>query len=384
MGPSPARYAYVDGLRGFAAAWVVLFHLWNRFYPGLSTQSRPLPDGPPGDPLAALSLFAFGFGYSGVTLFFVLSGLCIHLPQARRGVYRVAPGEFAARRFKRLYPAYLASIAFAVLALALPKLLLAAGGRSFDWWAEVHARDALINAAFLQQVWPESLEFNGVYWTLVYEVQFYTAYPALLWCLRRAGLVPVGVILFACEVAFASVPPPVPCFFLAKYFEWFLGVVAAEVLARNPARVSAVAAAVGAVAGLGGGACAAFVPAVYPVRDLLFAGGYFSLVLLAARGRGPVAAAFNWRSLAWLGAFSYSLYLVHVPVIDLVWVGLDRVAAARSGSPAVARWLSLAAVPASVAVAYVFYRLFERPFLRAPRSAAATPPSQPPDDKAAP
>lgn len=364
MGRQPTRYVYLDALRGLAALWVVLYHLWNRFYPGLSTQAAPLPSGPPPDLAGSLALFTFGFGYTGVTLFFVLSGLCIHLPQARRREYRVPIGRFAARRFWRLYPAYLASIVLSVLAPALPKLLLAAGGRSFDWPAELRVRDAVVNAAFLQQLWPEALGFNGVYWTLVYEIQFYLAYPALLWLVRRTGLLAVGAALLAAEVHFAFNPPPVPCFFPARYFEWYLGVLAAEVIARHPSRTPPVLAGLCAAVGLGGGVYSAFQPPLFPLRDLTLAVGYFGAILLVAGGTGPLAAACRWRLLGAVGVVSYSLYLIHVPVIDLVWVGLDRLAARCAGDPSAVRLASLLAVPLSLAGAVLFYRLFERPFLR--------------------
>lgn len=379
MGQLGVRYARIDALRGFAALWVVLYHLWNRFYPGLSTQGHPLPDGPPADPLAAAAFFAFGFGYAGVPLFFVLSGFCIHLPQARRGADRVAVGRFAARRFWRLYPAYLASIALSALALAAPKLLLAAGGRSFDWWAEVRGRDALVSAAFLQPVWPAALGFNGVYWTLVYEVQFYALYPALLWAVRRAGLAPVGAALLTAEAYLAFHPPAVQCLFAARYFEWFLGVAAAEAVVRQPPRVPPAAAALLAAAGAAAGVGAVFLPAVFPLRDLLLAAAAAGLVLLVARGGPPASRV--WRGLAAVGVYSYSLYLIHIPVIDLVWVGIDRLLVPRVSHPPAARWAALAAVPASLAAGYVLYRCFERPFIPPPGDPAARPPSA---DKAAP
>jgi hypothetical protein len=29
-------------MRGFAASWVVFYHLWNRYFPAMSTQGHPL------------------------------------------------------------------------------------------------------------------------------------------------------------------------------------------------------------------------------------------------------------------------------------------------------------------------------------------------------
>ena len=366
-----ARYGYIDGLRGLAALWVVFYHLWGRFYPGLTPG---LPNGTdlfpppfPTDLRTAIGVFLFGFGYTGVTLFFVLSGFCIHLPQARKQSYTLRIGEFARRRFWRLYPAYAASIVVAIVAMLLPKvLLLLLRGRTFDWVAEAHLRDALINAAFLQQVWPAALDsINIVYWTLVFEVQFYLGYPALLWAMRRTSLATVGAILLAAELWFAFAPPSIPNFFLTRYFEWYLGVLAAEAVVRprdwTPARLPVVC----AVAGLAAGVGVSFHPVLFPLRHLFFAIGYFGVVLVVARSRArnPLAALLNWRAVVGLGVFSYSLYLIHVPVVDLVWTGLDRLLATGSRNPALVHRLSLIAIPLSIGFAYLFYRMFERPYL---------------------
>ncbi len=52
-----------------------------------------------------VSYLAFGFGFLGVPLFFVISGFCIHLPLAGKST-PLDPRSFAIRRFFRLYPLY--------------------------------------------------------------------------------------------------------------------------------------------------------------------------------------------------------------------------------------------------------------------------------------
>ena len=100
-----ARLERIDQLRGVAALAVVVCHAAVSAYRG-----APNLGGAPWPWL--------GFGYLGVPLFFVISGFCIHLPQARLlaspAAGRPAWRRFFARRFWRLYPPYLAAIAVAL------------------------------------------------------------------------------------------------------------------------------------------------------------------------------------------------------------------------------------------------------------------------------
>src|SRR5215469_5032900 len=69
-------------------------------------------------PLSYIFLLPFSFGGVGVALFFVVSGFCIHLSFQRQGRdWR----SFWIRRFFRIYPAYLAAMAFAVICLQANK-----------------------------------------------------------------------------------------------------------------------------------------------------------------------------------------------------------------------------------------------------------------------
>src|SRR5215831_15038436 len=166
------RFDSVDQLRGAAALAVVLCHV------GVSAYVDVPNSGDVQWPILALVL---GFGYIGVPLFFVVSGFCIHLPQARaHAVQRGARPdwkEFFRRRFWRLYPPYVGSIAFALL---LPFLLREDRSSTVG--------DTLAHLALVHTLIPSYFDgVNPPAWTLAVETQFYLAYPLLFLVLARLG-----------------------------------------------------------------------------------------------------------------------------------------------------------------------------------------------------
>jgi peptidoglycan/LPS O-acetylase OafA/YrhL len=342
----PARVVAVDCLRGLAAGWVVAYHLWAVAHPGANTQERPGVPAGDGDPLFWPLFLVAQYGYAGVTLFFVLSGFCIHLPFA--GGRELRAGPFLRRRFWRLYPAYVASI---VLVLAADAVV-----RPAD---PPRLAEAGAVALFLQNAYPPAFQFNSVYWTLLYEVQFYLLYPVLLPLVRRHGATAVLAGCLAVEVGLSYFPLPVKACCLNGLFEWFLGAWLADRWAGGTPFDRGRAVLVGLLFG-GLFVLASVTPWLWPVKDTLAATGFAGLLaaVLASGGRQPPVRASGGgpgevtgglrpplaRTLGWLGTGSYSLYLTHLPVLDMCgpWLG----------------------VPVAVGVAWLFFRLFERPFLR--------------------
>jgi peptidoglycan/LPS O-acetylase OafA/YrhL len=357
-----SRLSSIDALRGLAALWVFAYHLWNALAPAYSPQGHPrdhvsFAADTPAAVVVSYPLCAYG--YTGVGLFFVLSGFCIHLPQARRfhrkGDDDLKPREFFRRRFWRLYPAYAASL-----------LLGAAGLAAMGGVAPQIAQYVLVNAAFLLAVKPDALSLGPVYWTLWYEVQFYLLYPLLLKVVRRVGFGPVALVLLGCELAFALLPVPdalkpvAPHFewvFLRRYFEWFLGMWLAERVASGrflPRSVGMLIAVGGAVVGVVG----SHTPALWPVHELFLAVASFGVVAVAVAPRTEAEPGWFRRQLVRLGDCSYSLYLIHMPMMRLIYATADRVAGDAAG------WVFAAASVVLVpTTAWVWYRLFEKPFL---------------------
>ena len=328
--------------------------------------------------------FPLQYGYAGVTLFFVVSGFCIHWPQARNNARSGMDGlllrDFVWRRFWRLYPPHFASLVFSSLALGLfPSLLAISRAQAMNWGHVFALKDVAINATFLQQIFPSSLGFNGVYWTLLYEVQFYLFYPLLLWAMRRSGKTVMLVTLFGCELLYTGWVRDfhwlhvIPCFFLGRYFEWYLGMYAAELIASSTARPSIMTKVLVLTGGLALGIGTTFSTWLWPLRDLCLSIGFFGVLIIAAssssttRGYSSVWAHIV-RILAGVGLFSYSLYLIHVPVIDVVWNTLKL--GIKSGwlGDRFMGWCALLSIPFAFVTAYWFYHLIEKPSIRMAQS----------------
>jgi peptidoglycan/LPS O-acetylase OafA/YrhL len=364
--PPPAVGDYfpnLTGLRGIAAGWVVLFHLW------LAAGSPRLAWGP-------LDLTAvFSSGYLGVDLFFVLSGFLLGLPFMRWALGE-APfprlGRFWKRRALRVLPAFYAQLGVLVL-LAL------VGIGTLPPWQELLAYVSMEFVYFGFPLW------NGVWWTLPVEWNFYLVLPLLGFILGRArwGLVMALLVV-------ASVTIRIACWHLLYdgVWEWFL---AYPLILQTPARIDEFAFGVVA-AGLhlrraGGGtstrdlmlllaglACVFLLMGYLDGRGDIFvradaplifvyatlAGAALALVVLAAASPLPLARwLFGGRALAFVGTVSYSLYLWHNPLIGWLyplWPGLPHGAGGLG-------LRALVVVPASLVAAWVSYRLVERPFL---------------------
>ncbi len=179
MPVSSSRIPELDGLRGLAILVVLLSHYFS------GSDHMALPSA-----LRQL-VSATSIGWSGVDLFFVLSGFLIGgiLLDARS-----APHYFRAfymRRIFRIFPIYyLWILLFAIFAL------LALSGLPFPM--AVHRQDLLqipVQLAFLQNMQFSAYEFPYLWfvvtWSLAVEEQFYLLAPPLIRFLSHRRLIAV-------------------------------------------------------------------------------------------------------------------------------------------------------------------------------------------------
>jgi peptidoglycan/LPS O-acetylase OafA/YrhL len=348
------RVAGLDGLRGLAALYVVVNHIFERAFPGYPADHAPF--------------WAAGFIYGrfAVVVFIVLSGLSLALAPARAGWRLDGVARFARRRAWRILPAYWAALAFS---LAVAWLILPPPGEAVPDLQSVAA-----NALLVQNVFPAATP-NRSFWSIAVEAQLYVLFPLLLLVVRRRGAVVMAaaVTLVVATVgvaaphiarldAFATQSPPD----LAALFA--LGMLAAGIVAAGERRRSwpwawlALAAAAPVLVTI------RWQGSVWTLDDLLWvdiALGPAIACLLAALVTGRPARLvrmLDTRPLRSLGLSSYSLYLTHGPIVVVVY---EKVVAGRAGHGGPSFLLALAVVvPATVLFARAFAAVFEIPFQR--------------------
>lgn len=360
----------LDGVRGLAVLLVLAFHfLALALQPGPESWLRPLKK-------------ALMLTWSGVDLFFVLSGFLIGgiLLEHRRSASYFR--TFYLRRACRILPPYV--------------LLLAA---AFLWRAGVEgerfASNAWLSGEF-HPLWSYATftqnfvmaETNGygtnwlaATWSLAIEEQFYLVLPLLIWLtpprslpwVLACGIAAAPVV----RLAFMEFHPhqgfPAHVLMPGRADGLLLGVLAAwalrhaevrRALAQGRAGLYAVFALLLAGAGL----LTARGAGVGGYR-MGFLGGtwlallYLVFILIAVtEGRGPVSALTRLHSLRGLGQISYGVYLLHQPVAGLLYGpatgGEPRLGDARGAA------LMLLTVAVTLALAWLSWRLMERPLVR--------------------
>ncbi len=332
------RDTRVDWLRG-CAALMVLFH-----------HAFAIPD--PASPSIFAPLRAIAhWGYLGVPVFFVLSGRCVG-----RSWLRGAPaGVFAWRRWRRIYPPYLASLVVCGLVILFRKLTFGVNDL-----APVPASLTAIIATLALATEPVTSvpAMNWVYWSLSYEVVFYALLAGLLfvhpahlrlrtWLTLHAGLCLLDALRLGHNHG--------PIFFVQYWGLFAAGVGLCLHFANRPeARLSLTISAVHV-----------FLLGTQGRLDASFLTGGLTVIALVVPSRWWRPPNRSW--LVRIGLFSYSLYLIHLPVgIYFAQSQLRPVLPANLGGALI---LLLATLGTSVGSAWGFYRTVESRFA-GPSSAA--------------
>lgn len=324
--------------RALAAMAVVAFHLSGAF-------------GDPrygGQPIGDLYTH---HGNLGVDFFFVLSGFIIlnaHIKDVGH------PGRWATyiwRRFARVYPIYWIYLAAFCLLLGAGAGQVAQNPRGAAAWA---------SAVSLVHLSPDAPPLH-VAWTLFHEIAFYALFSLLI-LNRWIGVIAIAAWTVICTVLFhyngESGFSALSVYTSAYNLEFIFGMGAYALFRRG--RHPWALLVVGCAILIGAYVLAeAFHQEEHWLFGIGFALAIAGATIAEARGRFPTPKA-----LVEIGGSSYSLYLIHVPVMGMLlkivrWLRLEHVV------PNVLLWWLVFA--ATVAIAYAAWVLLEKPLQSAMR-----------------
>jgi peptidoglycan/LPS O-acetylase OafA/YrhL len=369
--PDHDRLPALDGLRGLAALAVVFLHL----------TMQSVPHSPPA--IVVKNLFAAG--WTGVDLFFVLSGFLI------TGILVGAKGStnyfrvFYGRRMLRILPLYYAAL---IVLFGVPMLVTLPHGfrvpLSEQLWFWVYLQNYHWRGIFAG--------WTGHLWSLAIEEQFYLVWPLVILVTSRKQAIAVCVGLIAVSVGYRA---------YAENFDTSL-----DIYYPTQARLD----------GLAIGSAIAllvtetdwllrlrrFAPSLMIVATILFVvsrttfpvtGQALSplgnlsvavfygclLVFALCATSSTLARTLRSRFLRFYGRYSYALYVIHVPAMSgLGHIGIYPDTLSFGGSDLVGQLLYIAIVlPIVTLLAWLSWHLFEKHFLKLKRHFVYSYPGRP-------
>jgi len=276
-------------------------------------------------------------GDDGVAIFFALSGFVIAHSVCSAQIDLRFTGLFALRRAIRLDPPYWFSIC-----VALIFGYLSATVKSESFFAP-SAGQVLAHLFYVQTILGYR-QINIVYWTLCYEVQFYLMFVFAMLLAQRGvyySIVSYGVLLLIAVLwGTGTVPNVHQGLFFDLWHCFLVGVLAYWAREHRAALAVLVALAL---------LLLATNPSDFTVVSIATA-----LILWLSRATGFIYRGLSFRALLFLGSISYSLYLIHNPILGASFFVLKALGAKEGVSLALS-------VAACIVAAWLMWYMVERP-----------------------
>jgi peptidoglycan/LPS O-acetylase OafA/YrhL len=332
----------IDGLRAVAVLVVILFHADFSWAQG---------------------------GYVGVDVFFVISGFLITLGLIKSGA-STSLASFYARRVRRLFPALLATVILTIIAS-----FFVMRGQDFAEVSKsaIYALISISNIGFWLEsgYWDSASHYKPLLhtWSLSVEEQFYLIWPVMVLLIARLGKVMLLVFMLVLGIVggliaqYYSTTIPSAVFYLTPFrvYQFAMGAsyaVLITILGRDHLIKTPIVRDILAFAGL---ALVIWPTLTFNGEDTGFLGMMAAIpclggLLIIVAGPGPVIGRLLINPVAgFLGRISYSLYLVHWPIMSLY-----RYYIARDFH----LYEQIAMIFATILLAWLLYILVEKRFRR--------------------
>jgi peptidoglycan/LPS O-acetylase OafA/YrhL len=364
-----ARFDELDALRGLAAATVVFEHATH--FVGIQWIDRPFGSHPAVFVLMHSPLMFVLASHQAVILFFVLSGFVLSLPWIRGE--SIGWARFAIKRVCRLWLPYICAI---VLALSLRAALITTRppqGIASNGWVEPVTPSILANYVALIGHLRPGVDFPV--WSMVHEMRLSLIFPLIMLVVRKRSWKIVlmgGFLLSLTGWVFRIVTKPDSAsniwdslhytgFFLLGYL-----VAANLTLLQTIWRSGLLTFVAGISLYTYHGWFFPFIKVLHPLHleDWLTGAGS-ALLIVASQSFGGFGRFLRHTAALWLGRVSYSLYLLHVPVLVALFWTFDRVIQPPG--------IAILGIFVTLLVSEASYRWIEVPAIRLARSFSLRP-----------
>jgi peptidoglycan/LPS O-acetylase OafA/YrhL len=361
-----ARLHHIDGIRALAALWVVCNHVWLTIYPTVGAPSNP-------HGLLAVTTGWMIYGHFAVIVFIVVSGYSLAISTTANG-HRL-PGSFTTflrRRFTRIVLPYWGALLISlVLATTVLKTMT---GTHWDSALPVTIQGALLHVGLLQDT-ASPAQINHAMWSIAIEWHLYLLFPLILLLRRRIGLLATTALAVAVGAFVSSLfDGGLTLWAEANLLGCFaIGIAAREIVTLDGAlrlsqrhtidpswRTAAAVSTAGVVALVIWFGSVRAMQSNTLLEPLVGAATGCLLVALGCDRASTLRRALSWKPLVVVGSFSYSLYLLHAPLLQLIWqYAMRPLRLPLHNGYALAALLALG-IPLSILVGWIYFQLVER------------------------
>ena len=352
------RVPMIDALRGLSCLGILLYHVRVDLWIGwVRIRSYPNEYSSFAKAMAWLSVPTPFLGYA-ILLFFLISGFCIHYPQAAGS--NPDWKNYFIRRFFRIYPPYLIALGLTALITYIAHV---------QWSDNTWDPERIWRVLTLTQNYPPGagqLLSNPSLWTIPLEMEFYLLYPLafLVFSRLRSPVLWLTSLSFCGCSIWLSYQGTTWTSFTALFFwpVWLLGTWLAQLyhdgmLKKIPLSLVLVVGAASLVFAL----ASKLHHWQSWLQYFLWTGFYFCLFVFTIRQSGFLENKNCFRLplgfLSWLGRISFSVYLIHFPLFKLMGY-LHR---SFFGEKPANFLFPLAYLLVACGLGWIFYRTIERP-----------------------
>lgn len=336
------RFEFIDGLRGIAALFVILFHL------NYAIRTH--------DPDAFNFYIAelFNWGYLGIQIFFVLSGFVIAYSLRHAQFTPQFLLQFFIKRSIRLDPPYWIII--------LLTLVIAAGAHltfKSDQDFPFTFLQTFYNLIYLPDLMQVTL-ILPVAWTLCIEFQFYVFFAVLSMWLQRWNIQkPNRCIIWGSLFLFSllqntpwAVLPTKPLFFIRFWYSFFLGCLVCWTMTHHTSKKLFLIACVMVAF------CSIWTNTPHAIVSL----GIAILIYIVSE-KNSLHTLLRGRFFQYMGSISYSLYLLHW-IIGMKFIdGAYKLLGPNVEGTLIASFLLITAIALIIILSDQFYKYIEKPSL---------------------